>query len=155
MIRTVLAAATVAAGVTAVVAQSGPLSQRTSLMKENGRHLAAINRMVRGEDPFDATKVNAAFAVWSETARGAPALFPAPPKPGEESRSLPKIWANKSDFEANFANFRKVVTDNKDKAKTLDTLKVAAPLISKACDDCHEPYRRPKSARAGDRDAAD
>ena len=144
MIRTVLAAATVAAGVTAVVAQSDPLFQRKSLMKENGRHLAAINRMVRGEDPFDATKVITAFAVWSETARGAPVLFPAPPKPGEESRALPKIWENKSDFEANFANFRKLVTDNKHKAKTLDMLKVVAPLISKACDDCHEPYRRPK-----------
>jgi hypothetical protein len=42
VIRTVLAAATVAAGVTAVVAQSNPLSQRKSLMKENGRHLAAL-----------------------------------------------------------------------------------------------------------------
>ena len=70
MIRTVLAAAAVAAGVTAVVAQSDPLSQRKSLMKGNGQHLGAINRMVRGEDPFDVTKINAAFAQWSETAEG-------------------------------------------------------------------------------------
>ena len=146
MIRTVLAAAAVAAGVTAVVAQSDPLSQRKSLMKGNG-HLGAINRMVRGEDPFDVTKINAAFAQWSETAQKAPALFPEPPKPGEESRALPKIWENKSDFEARFANFRKVANDNKDKAKTLDELKVAAPLVSKACGDCHEPYRRPPPAQ--------
>jgi cytochrome c556 len=147
MIRTVLAMAAVAAGVTVVVAQSDPLSQRKSLMKGNGQNLGAINRMVRGEDPFDAGKVNAAFVQWTETAQKIPALFPEPPKAGEESRALPKIWENKSDFEAKIANFGKVVADNKDKVKTLDELKVAAPLVSKACGDCHEPYRRPAPAQ--------
>ena len=143
MMRTILVMAAVAVGVTAVVAQSDPLSQRKALMKGNGQNLGAINRMVRGEDPFDAAKVNTAFAHWTETAQKIPALFPAPPKPGEESRALPKIWENKSDFEAKIANFAKAVADNKDKAKTLDELKVAAPLVSKACGDCHDPYRRP------------
>ena len=57
--------------------------------------------------------------------------------------SVPKIWENKSDFEAKIAAFGKAVADNKDKAKTLDELKVAMPLVSKTCGDCHEPYRRP------------
>ena len=127
MIRTVLAAAAVAAGVTAVVAQSDPLSQRKSLMKGNGQHLGAINRMVRGEGPFDVTKINAAFAQWSETAQKAPALFPEPPKPGEESRALPKIWENKSDFEARFANFRKVVNDNTRSESTLSGSRQKSP----------------------------
>jgi cytochrome c556 len=143
MIRTVLAMAAIAAGVTAVVAQSDPLSQRKSLMKGNGQHLGAINRMVRGDDPFDLNKVNAAFVQWTETAQKLPALFPEPPKTGEDSRALPKIWESKSDFDAKIANFAKAVNDNKDKVKTLDELKVAAPQLSKACGDCHEPYRRP------------
>ena len=143
MIRTVLAMTAVAIGVTAVMAQSDPLSQRKALMKRNAQNLVAVIKMTRGEDPFDAAKVNAAFAAWADAAQKAPSLFPEPPKPGEESRALPKIWENKADFEAKFANFGKAVADNKDKAKTLDELKVAAPVVSKACGDCHEPYRKP------------
>jgi len=143
MIRNVLAMTAVAVGVTAVMAQSDLVSQRKALMKGNGQHAGAISRMVRGEDPFDAAKVTAAFAQWTETAQKLPGLFPEPPKPGEETRALPKIWENKSDFEAKIAAIGKAVADNKDKAKTLDELKVAMPLVSKTCGDCHEPYRRP------------
>jgi cytochrome c556 len=143
MIRNVLAMAAVAFGVTAVMAQSDPLSQRKALMKGNGQQLGTLTKMARGEEPFDGAKVNAAFAQWSETAQKAPGLFPEPPKPGEETRALPKIWETKSDFEAKFAAFSKVIADNKDKAKTVEELKVAAPLIGKACGNCHEPYRKP------------
>jgi cytochrome c556 len=100
--------------------------------------------MVRGEEPFDVAKVNAAFAQWTETVQKLPGLFPEPPKPGQETRALPKIWESKADFEAKIAAFGKAVSDNKDKAKTLDELKAAFPMISKACNDCHEPYRRPQ-----------
>ncbi len=146
MIRTVLAMAAVAVGVTVAIAQSDPISQRKALMKGNGQHAGAVGKMVRGEDPFDAAKVNAAFAQWTETAQKIPTLFPEPPKAGEETRALPKIWEAKSDFEAKIAAFSKAVADNKDKVKTLDELKVAMPLVGKACGDCHEPYRRPAPA---------
>jgi cytochrome c556 len=146
MIRTVLVMAAVSVGVTVAIAQSDPLSQRKSLMKGNLQHLQTANKMVRGEEPFDVTKVNAAFAHWTETAQKLPTLFPDPPKPGEDSRALPKIWETKSDFDAKAAAFGKVVNDNKDKVKTLDELKVAFPQVSKACGDCHEPYRRPAPA---------
>jgi cytochrome c556 len=73
----------------------------------------------------------------------AASLFPEPPNPGEDTRALPKIWENKSDFEAKIAAFSKVISDNKDKVKTVDELKVAVPLIGKACGNCHEPYRKP------------
>ena len=146
MNRTILVMAAVAVGLTVAIAQSDPISQRKALMKSNGQHAGAMGRMVRGEDPFDAAKVNAAFAQWTETAAKAPGLFPEPPKPGEETRALPKIWEAKADFEAKMAAFGKVVADNKDKAKTLDELKVAMPLVGKACGNCHEPYRRPAPA---------
>jgi cytochrome c556 len=143
MIRNMLAMAAVAFGVTAVMAQSDPLSQRKALMKGNGQQLGTLNKMARGEEPFDGAKVNAAFAQWSETAQKLPSLFPEPPKPGEDTRALPKIWETKSDFEAKIADFSKVIADNKEKAKTVDELKVAVPLIGKACGNCHEPYRKP------------
>jgi cytochrome c556 len=144
MIRTVLAAAVVATSVTVVFAQSDVLSQRKSLMKGNGQHAGAVSKMVKGEEPFDAAKVNAAFAQWGETAAKMPILFAEPPKPGEDSRALPKIWETKSDFDAKVAAFAKVVADNKDKVTNLDELKVAFGQVGKVCGDCHEPYRRPQ-----------
>jgi len=144
MTRTLLVTMAVMFGVTAVMAQSDPLSQRKALMKGNIENALALNKMVRGENPFDAAKVNAAFAQWEETAQKIPTLFPAPATPGQETRALPKIWENKADFEAKIAAFAKAVADNKDKAKTLDELKVAFPSVNTACNNCHEPYRKPQ-----------
>jgi cytochrome c556 len=147
MIRTILAAAAVAVGVTAVMAQSDPISQRKALMKENGQHAAAASKMVKGEEPFDVVKVNAAFAQWTATAQKLPSLFPEPPKAGEDTRALPKIWESKADFDAKIASFATAVADNKDKAKTLDELKVAMPNIGKACGRARGTRRKPAPAR--------
>jgi cytochrome c556 len=144
MIRAIFAVVAVAISATAVIAQSDLLSQRKALMKKNGEFAAALNKMVKGEAPYDAAQVQAAFAKWSETAAALPTLFPEPPKPGQDSRALPKIWENKSDFDAKIAAFTKAVNDNKTKAGTLDELKVAYPAVGKTCGDCHEPYRRPQ-----------
>jgi cytochrome c556 len=143
MIRSMLAMATVASAVTVVMAQSDALSQRKALMKGNGQHFGTLNKMARGEEPFDATKVNVAFEHFSETVQKIPTLFAEPPKPGEDTRALPKIWETKSDFDAKTADFGKVTGENKDKAKTVDELKIAVPLIGKTCGNCHEPYRKP------------
>ena len=146
MNRTILAMAAVTIGLSVAIAQSDPVSQRKALMKSNGQNAAALGRMVRGEDPFDAAKVNAAFAEWTEAGQKLPTLFPNPPKPGEDTRALPKIWEDKADFTGKIAAFATVVADNKDKAKTLDELKVAMPQVGKACGNCHELYRRPAPA---------
>jgi cytochrome c556 len=144
MIRTILAMTAVAVGVSFAIAQSDPIAERKLLMKGNSDGARNVNRMVRAEDPFDVAKVNAAFAQWTETADKLPGLFPEPPKPGQDTRALPKIWETKADFDAKIASFGKAVADSKDKVKTLDELKVAFPIVSKACNDCHEPYRRPQ-----------
>jgi cytochrome c556 len=143
MIRNTVAITAVAIGVTSAMAQSDAISKRKELMKGNGQHLGTVNKMARGEEPFDQAKVDAAFAQWTETAQKLPSLFPEPPKPGEDTRALPKIWENKSDFDAKIAAFAAVVAENKGKVKTVDELKVAAPLVGKACGNCHEPYRKP------------
>ena len=74
---TALAAVVVVAlGVTAAVAQQDPIEARKPLMKANGRHAGIVIKMTKGEEPFDAAKVNAAFDQWAETAQKFPALFP-------------------------------------------------------------------------------
>ena len=136
----VLAVAMIAVGVTAVVAQSDPIAARKALMKANNDNASNLVKMMRGETPYDAAKVNAAFAQWAETAQKFPGLFPNNSKTGE-TRATPKVWETRSDFEAKVAAFGKAVADNRDKAKNVDEVKVALAAVGKTCDGCHEQYR--------------
>lgn len=92
MMRTVLAMTAVAVGITAVMAQGDPIAQRKALMKSNGQNSGALNRMVKGEDPFDAAKAAAAYDKLAETASKVGPLFASPPPAGADTRALPKIW---------------------------------------------------------------
>ena len=129
----------------AVVAQSDPIAARKALMKANNDNARNAVQMMRGQQPFDAAKVEAAFVQWAETAQKLPALFPENSKTGQETRATPKIWQNKKDFDEKAAAFAKSVAENRDKAKSsLDGLKAAIPVVGKACDNCHEDYRLPQ-----------
>jgi cytochrome c556 len=149
MIRTVLAMSLVAVGVTAVMAQSDPISQRKALMKSNGQQTAPLNRMQRGEDPFDAAKANTAFSTLVANGEKSLPLFATPPAAGADTRALPKVWETKADFDAKMQAFTKAAADHADKIKSIDDLKVAFAAVNKACNDCHEPYRRPSSGAGG------
>ncbi len=138
MIRTILITATIAIGVTGVVAQTDAISQRKSLMKQNSKHTKGISAMVKGEAPFDAATVNTAFAQWSNTASQLPKLFPDNSKSGGDTRALPKIWTDRKGFDTHVAAFAKAAAV---RPKDLDGLKKAFPAVGKACGDCHEGYR--------------
>jgi len=144
MLRTVVAITAAAISVSAVVAQTDPIATRKALMKKNNEHERNLRQMVRAEAPFDIAKVNEAFAQWADTARQLPNLFPDDSKTGQDTRALPRIWETRSDFDAKIAALAKAVADNRDKAKTLDELKVAFPNVNNACNNCHESYRRPQ-----------
>lgn len=137
-----LAAAFLVLGVGAVIAQSDPIATRKGLMKENQDNAEIVVRMMRGQAPFDAAKVDAAFAQWADTAQKLPSLFPDNSKSGQKTRAAPKIWTAKADFDAKAAEFGKVVADNRDKAKgSVDGLRAAIPAIGNSCDACHKDYR--------------
>ena len=141
MKRIALAMALAAFGVTAVVAQSDPIAARKALMKGNNDNANILVRMMRGDVPYDAAKVNAAFAQWTETTQKFPNLFPEDSKTGGQTRATAKIWQTRSDFDEKNAAFAKAVADYRDKAKNLDELKVAVAAVGKTCDGCHEQYR--------------
>jgi cytochrome c556 len=138
----VLTAIIVASATGAVIAQTDPIATRQLLMKENNNNAIAIVRMMRGLAPFDAAKIDAAFAQWADTAQKLPGLFPDTSKTGQKTRAASKIWATKADFDARAAAFGKAVAENRNKAKTsLDGLRAAIPAIANACDACHKDYR--------------
>ena len=141
----VLVGLVTAFGISAVIAQSSPIAARKALMKGNNDNAKIAVQMMRGQAPFDAAKVDAAFAQWADTAQKLSGLFPDNSKTGEETRATPKIWVTKSDFDAKAAAFGKAVAENRDKAKaSIDGLKAAIPVVGKACDNCHEDYRLTK-----------
>ncbi len=130
-------------GATAVIAQSDPIAARQALMKGNNDNAKVVVAMMRGQAPFDAAKVDAAFAQWEDTAKKLPGLFPDDSKTGGKTRATPKIWETKSDFDAKAAAFGKAVADNRVKAKeSLDGLKAAMVPVGDGCDNCHKDYRQ-------------
>jgi cytochrome c556 len=143
--RTLLAALAMRLGVAAAMAQQDPVTVREDLMKQNNKHAVVVVKMMRGQQPFEAAAVDAAFAQWADTAQKLPGLFPENSKTGGDNRASPKIWLNKKDFDSKAAAFAKVVAENRDKAKSsLEGLRAAIPVVGKACDNCHEDYRLSK-----------
>ncbi len=125
-----------------MTAQSDPIATRMALMKENNQNAVIVVRMMRGMAPFDAAKVDAAFAQWADAAQKLPGLFPDTSKTGQKTRAASKIWVTKADFDAKAAGFGKVVADYRAKAKaSLDGLRAAIPAVANACDSCHRDYR--------------
>jgi cytochrome c556 len=150
MIRTVISVSVLAVGLVAALARSDPIAERKELMTLNGKGFYGdINRMVRGQAPYDQAKVNAAFDQILTSAKTITSLYPDNAKPGAKTSASPddkysaspKIWENKADFEAKNTNLVQVVTSVRGNVKDLDSLKTAAEQVGKACDACHEPYR--------------
>jgi cytochrome c556 len=146
MIRTVLAIAAVALGITAVTsatAQQDAIKARQELMKRSGQQMGVVGRMTRGQDPFDPAKVNAAFDAWADKAQKLPTAFPEASRRGT-TNALPKVWEDRAGFSAAIAKFQKDVADNRAKAAAnVDGLKEAFQAVLNDCNSCHEKFRKP------------
>ncbi len=145
MIRTVLAVAAIAIGVTAVAAQSDPIAARKALMKEQGAQTKTGGGMAKGDVPFDLAKAQAIFANYAETASKMPDLFPPTSKTGGETTASPKIWEDMAGFKAGFVKFSTEAKAAQTSVKDLDSFKAAFGGLTKNCGGCHETYRVKKS----------
>jgi cytochrome c556 len=145
IIRTALAVAALAVGVTAVVAQQDPIEARKALMKGNGKEAGIGSKMAKGEEPFALDKAKKIFATYQETATKAPALFPDNSKTGGDTRALPAIWEKKDDFNAKFTKFGADAKAAEAATTDLDSFKAQFTEVQKNCGGCHQPYRRPQN----------
>ena len=142
MIRILGALAVVALGATALMAQNlAPIKERQELMKKSDEDLKLLSKMMRGEVPYDASKVTAAYADMESTYKKVQSLFPDDSKTGENTRATPKVWENRSDFDAKLASLVKITADAKAKATSEAAFKEIHPTVIKGCDDCHADYR--------------
>lgn len=140
MIRTVLAAAVFAFGVTAVVAQGDPIAARKAIMKANGDQNRIGTEMLEGKRPFNLDEAKKIFATFADADK-AKDLFPESSKAGDTA-ALPAIWEKKADFDAKLVKF---VSDAKAAGAATtdaDTFKAQITEVRKNCGGCHQPYRK-------------
>ncbi len=145
MSRVVLCLVAGVVGISVAWAQSSPIEQRNSLMKTMYREgWRPLSRMVKGEEPYEQAKGDAAFAKIGEVAGKLPPLWPAG-STGVASdatyRSSEKIWQNKSDFEGWIEQLGTDAKEQAPKAKDVASLKAAFEALNKTCDGCHDDYR--------------
>lgn len=146
LLRTLFIAAVAAAATTStVIAQSDPIEARRAEMKAMGRYIyGALNRMQRGQEPYNQATVDEALTQFVASTQKLPTLFPpgsiSGTKPGEDFRTSDKIWTEKPAFEARFAKLGQDATGLRGKITNVDTLKAAYGDIRRQCDSCHETF---------------
>ena len=117
-------------------------------MKRNGKNQGIVNRMVRGEEPFDVAKVNTAFADWEDAAKKLRAAVRVAaagwrrtrarcrrsgrPRPTSTPRSprLARPWPT-----------------TRTRRRRSTSSRSSYPNVSKACNDCHEALSPAAAAR--------
>jgi cytochrome c556 len=138
-----VAAAVLALGVSAVVAQQDVAVSQQNLMKSQARNMyGVLGKMVKGETPFDKAAADAAVKALADDVAKIPTVFATNPKqdvPNASFGASQKIWQNKADFDAKVPAVTKAIAD----AKFTDaaSLKVAFDAIQAKCDGCHDNYR--------------
>ena len=143
----ILAAALLAAGpISLAVAQdAAPQVERHQLMEEIGDNTKILGQMVKGDTPYDTQKAQAALDVLIANGTKFVTLFPEGSETGHDTRALPAIWENWSDFEAKAS----ALVDASEAAKVaadegLEPFSVAFREVGGSCRACHNEYRAEK-----------
>ena len=129
-------------------ASADPIADRQALMKERGKIVGGLVKMVKGEQPFDAASVADALKQLEANAAkfDAEKLFPAGSDQGGDTTASPKIWEDMAGFKADADKF---LTDAKAAAAAppadVDALKAQVGTLGKDCGACHQTYRIKKS----------
>src|SRR5262245_32927044 len=137
-------AAALAASLTTVV-YAGPIEDRQAAMKQNGKDMGELAKMMKGEAPYSVAAVKTHAESIAATLAKAKDMFPVGSEKGaKETWAKPDIWTENAKFQAGFPksiDLAKAVAATKDEA----AFKTAMGELGKnGCGSCHEPFRRPK-----------
>lgn len=141
MIRTALVAASLVLGLSAVVAQSDPIAERKAAMKAVGAATGLGAKIAKGEEAFDAAKVQGIFKTYVDASKKMPTLYPDTAKTGGDTSAAPKIWEDQAGFKAAFAKFEADAAAAGTASVDLAAFRTAFGNVTKNCAACHEAYR--------------
>lgn len=120
-----------------------PILNRQALMKERGKIVGGLSKVVKGEDPFDAAAVLTQLQALQANAEklDVDALFPAGSDTGDTT-AAPKIWQDMAGFKAAEDKYLADVKAASAAAPAdVDTLKTQFGTIASNCGTCHQAYR--------------
>ncbi|MBS7805821.1 cytochrome c [Rhizobiales bacterium TNE-4] len=140
MKRFVLAGLALALGAGAVIAQDA-IAQRRDIMKAVGGATRDPGAMLKGEQPFDLAKVQRSLAIYADSAKTMPGLYPAGTQTGGDTSASPKIWEDAAGFKAAFDKFAADANAAASAIKDEASFKANFPNVLKNCGSCHEVYR--------------
>jgi cytochrome c556 len=129
-------------------ASADPIADRQALMKERGKIVGGLVKVVKGEQPFDAAAVIDALKQLEANAEkfDAEKLFPVGSEQGGETTAAPKIWEDMAGFKADADKF---LTDVKAAAAApavdVAALKTQVATLGADCGACHQTYRIKKN----------
>lgn len=127
--------------VLATAALAGPVEDRQTYMKQNGRLLGGVFAYVKGDKPFEAAEVLAALEAYNAHAQQLDA-DKYWPEGSEGGASSPRIWQERAAFVAEVDKFKTasaaaVAAPPQD----VEALRAAIGPIGGSCDSCHEGFR--------------
>ena len=128
-------------------ATAGPIEERKAKMKEVGKNLGIIGKMVKGETDFDGDAALAAYVAMGNAGKGFGELFPEGSETGGETTASPKIWEDRAGFEAAGKQFGADLgaAIQVGVPANLDALKASFGSVAKNCKACHTDYRIKKN----------
>ncbi len=148
-LKTGLVAGALGLAVLSTMAMAGPaddaIKGRQACMKAHGGTLAVAVPVIKGEKPFDAAALKAAYDKEDAACAGWDTFWTAETQKGEtvETRAKPEIWTDAATFQAAGAAWYEAA--QKMRAATDDaSLKAAFPALGAACQNCHEKFRVPQ-----------
>ena len=140
MRRFVIIATVLAATTGAALADSPAIGERQALLKQMGKAVQPVARMLRGEAEFDLPTVKTALKTIETNAAKLPSLFPDDSKTGD-TKALPAIWEEKDKFNAIYAKLESDAKAADASIADLASLKADMPKVLGNCGACHQAYR--------------
>ncbi len=133
-----------AANATHAASPDDAIKARLACMKSHGAVLKLGAPMVKGEKPFDAAALKAAYDAEDKACADWANMWGADTQKGDKAKTdaLPEVWSNAKGF-ADAQAALVAATPKLRAAADAKGFKAALPAFVGACKACHEKFRRP------------